>query len=50
MKDDKLIKLEDIFNYSFYDDDGNYTFVLNEKFLKEQLGADVILLQEYDHK
>lgn len=48
--EDYCIKLTDLFKYSFYDDQGHYTFVLDEQFIKNKLGADVLIWEEHGHK
>lgn len=50
MDDNIVINKNDLFNYSFYDEAQNYTFVLNQEYLKKLLGADIILLEEIEHK
>lgn len=47
---DEMIKLSDLFKYSFYDESQKYTFVLNEDFIKEKLGADILIFEEHEHK
>lgn len=48
--EDCCIKLKDLFKYSFYDDAGHYTFVLDQEYIKEKLGADILIFEEYGHK
>ena len=47
---EEVIKKADLMQYGFYDDSHNYTIVLNQAYLKELFNADVILLEEYEHK
>lgn len=46
---DKIDKNK-IFNYTFYDDSHKKCVVLNTEFLKQLFEADVILLEEKEHK
>lgn len=48
--EDCCVNIKDLFKYSFYDDSGHYTFVLDEQFIKGKLGADVLIWEEYEHK
>ena len=50
MADNIVINKNDLFKYSFYDEAHDYVFVLNQEYLKELLGADIILLEEIEHK
>lgn len=47
---DGVIKIQDLFKYSFYDESGYYTFVLDEEAIKAKLGADVLIFEEHGHK
>ena len=47
--EDCCIKLKDLFKYSFYDDSGHYTFVLDQEYIKEKLGVDILIFEEYGH-
>ncbi len=40
---------KDLFKYSFYNEDGEVTTVLNVEKLKQILGTDVILLEELNY-
>lgn len=44
------ITLDDIFDYSFYDDNKKYVVKLNESKLKELFEADEIIFEETEHK
>ena len=49
MENEKIDKSK-LFNYTFYDDDKRLCVVLNTEFLKQLFEADVILLEEKEHK
>lgn len=44
------INKEDIFNYTFYDESHKLCVVLNTDYLKKLFDADIILLEEIEHK
>ena len=44
------IKLEDILNYSFYDEEHKLTVVLNREKLKQLFNADRIIFEEIEHR
>ena len=46
----KELNRADLLDYSFYDDTHKVVAVLNERLLKQFLGADEIILKEYEHK
>lgn len=48
MNEEKLKKL--LLQYSFYDDQHKLNIVLNKNYLKELFEADIILLDETQHK
>lgn len=49
MENVKVNKL-DLFNYTFYDDNQRLCVVLNKEYLKELFNADIIMLEETEHK
>lgn len=49
MENEKINK-KDIFNYTFYDDNKKLCVVLNQEYLKQLFEADIILLEETEHK
>lgn len=49
MENEKINK-KDIFNYTFYDDDKRLCVVLNQDYLKQLFEADIIMLEETEHK
>ena len=46
----KEFKLEDILNYSFYDESHNLVVVVNRNKLKELSNADEVVFQETEHR
>ena len=46
MEDKVTISKQDLFEYTYYDDNHSLTAVLNENKIKEILGVDIILLEE----
>lgn len=48
MDEEKLKEL--LLQYSFYDDQHKLNIVLNENYLKQLFKADIILLDEKQHK
>ena len=46
---DKCIDRKDLFKYSFYNNDGKVTTVLNVDKLKQILNTEVILLDELNY-
>lgn len=49
MKDDKIEK-KDLFHYTFHDDSGNLCVVLNVENIKKMFNADIVLLEENEHR
>ena len=47
---EETIKKSDLLNYSFYDENHKLVTVVNEDLLKKIFKADIILLNETEHK
>lgn len=47
---EETIKKSDLLNYSFYDEDHKLVTVVNEDLLKKIFKADIIMLNENEHK
>lgn len=44
------IDKSNLFNYTFYDDSHNLCVVLNTEYIKQLFEADIVLLEEREHK
>lgn len=44
------IKRSDLFEYTYYEENGTLIGVLNKSKLKELLGVDKVILEETEHK
>lgn len=49
MENEKINK-SDIFQYTFYDDSHKLNVVLNVDYIKKLFGADIVLLEDNEHK
>lgn len=49
MVDDSVIK-QKLLEYSFYDEQHKLNVLINKNYIKELFGADIILLEETQHK
>ena len=49
MENDK-INIVDLFQYTFHDDSGDLCVVLNVEYIKKLFNADVVLLDETEHR
>lgn len=47
---EETIKKSDLLNYSFYDESHKLVAVVNEDLLKKIFEADIIMLNENEHK
>lgn len=44
------INKKDLFNYTFHDESGDLCVVLNVEYIKKLFNADVVLLDETEHR
>jgi len=49
MVEDSVIK-QKLLEYSFYDEQHKLNVLINKNYIKELFGADIILLEETQHK
>lgn len=49
MEDEKINK-KDLFQYTFYDNNHSLNVVLNVEYIKKLFNADIVLLEETEHK
>lgn len=49
MENEKVNKV-DLFQYTFFDNSGKLNVVLNVEYIKKLFDADIVLLEETEHK
>lgn len=50
MSNNEVIRKEDIFHYTYIDENGDTVTVLNEQFLKNLFNCNELVFEEKEHK